>query len=412
MKNCHIKFLISICFIINSIFPRSEGDNITKPDYDALRVRFMESEGLNKNNYNFSNEIPLDVDNDITNPDYEAYKARFMEESNKNNYGFTNGIPYGTPTPDFLLGNNAIGLCTRHGKQFEPDLLDIIIKSAPVELRKIAEMLKDKTIDNRVMRSIIPQIIVLEGEPGVGKTTLAQAIAQYCNMGCMLIKITDLYDKFKDSGSHNLREIFSMIRAYSDPLIIILDEMQCLVKKRNQEEKDDDAAQTLWSALDEFEDNPNLFFIGTANSIKNLPPQLLSRISTTVYTINSPSYETRKKIISYYLMRAPAYMNYQLNKQEYISLIKKTRGLTHRELHKVFNKACSLACLNALDDLRNSGTITLRLIHIENAIEIVKKSKNSNSWVSTVYEMIKPHINSIAYMTVPVIVHHALCYYI
>ena len=376
MKNCHIKFFISICFTINSIFPMNVGENITKRDYEAYRIRFMESEQLNSNNYNFNNET--------------AYRK---------------------PTTDSLQENNAIELCTRQKKQFEPDLLDIVINSAPEKLQKMANILKKKTLDKKAVRSIIPQIMVFLGKPGLGKSTLAQAIAQYCNMGCTLIKISDVYDKYKDSGSHNLREIFSIVRKFSDPHIVILDEMQFLVKKRNHEDKEEEAARTLWSALDEFEDNLNLFFIGTANDITDFPPQLRSRISTAVFTIDLPSDKTRKKIVNYYISTVPAHINAQFNEKEINYLIKKTNGLSYRELQKTFLNACSEAGLENVNALDQVGGIKLEIIHIENAVKFVKKIRcSSNNWYSDMYQIIKPYIGPTLQIIIPIVINNILSY--
>lgn len=309
--------------------------------------------------------------------------------------------------------SNPIDLCTRPIKHFDKKFLNIIIKSAPLKIQKIARVLKNNNGDISSIKSFIPQIIIFVGEPGVGKSTLAQALAEYCRIACTFIKITDLYDKYKDSGSHNLREICGAIRKYSGPHIIILDEMQCLVKKRNYKEKEEEAARTLWSAIDEFEDYPNLLFIGTANKLKHLPPQLLSRISTSVFTLNFPSDGVRKEIINHYLSNIPVQIRHQLSEEEIDWLAKKTNGFSCRDMQKIIQQACTEISLNELDVLEENGIINLNIEHIKDAIKLVKQNKSRYTyWFSAVYKTIKPHTGLIVQITVPIVISSILNYYL
>ena len=168
------------------------------------------------------------------------------------------------------------------------------------------------------------KLLFLLGESGVGKSSLAQAIAQHCGSDYKFIKLTDIHDKYKDSGSHNISEAFKTVKNIKFPYIFILDEMQCLVKSRNYKDVDQSAAETLWAAMDECASNENILIIGTANKIKHLPQQLLSRISSSVFTIDCPSMQARKEILKYYLLRIPGNIVKKFDESEIKYLAQKT----------------------------------------------------------------------------------------
>lgn len=225
------------------------------------------------------------------------------------------------------------------------------------------------------------------------------------------IKLTDIYDKFKDSGSHNLSEAFRFVRNAKDLHIVILDEMQCLVKNRNRKEKDDEAAKTLWSALDEFEDQPNILIIGTANKITNLPEQLLSRMSTSVFTIEFPSTATRQSIIRYYLSIVPNYITAEIKDKEINCLVKKTAGLSCRDLQKIVENAWGEVDLNGPEDLNYDESLILRFADLECSIALVRKNNGTKSWYYKIMkEYIKPHIGTVLQIAIPLSINLGFSY--
>jgi SpoVK/Ycf46/Vps4 family AAA+-type ATPase len=296
--------------------------------------------------------------------------------------------------------------CVRPINEIDPFLVDEVIRNCPLKLQKIVRNLKAKN-NGFPKRGRIPKSIILLGEPGVGKSTLAQAIAVYCSSKATFVKLTDIHDKFKDSGSHNLCEIFRSIRHETDPHIIILDEIQCLVKKRNHNEKDEDAAKTLWSALDEIERKSNIMVIGTANKIKNLPQQLRNRLSTSTFIIDFPSDETRERIIRYYLSVMPNHIKLKISDSEIKQLIKNTKGLGARDLQKIIEDGCNDADLDGPDILDIGEFITVTVQDFERVIVLVKENNGTYKvWYEVgIYKYIKPHIGMILQIGIPLIIN-------
>lgn len=69
----------------------------------------------------------------------------------------------------------------RRIKELDPRLVMEIIKSSPLKLQKIIRNLKNRNSNKDAQRRFVPKSIMLLGEPGVGKSTLAQAIALHCD---------------------------------------------------------------------------------------------------------------------------------------------------------------------------------------------------------------------------------------
>jgi DNA replication protein DnaC len=72
-------------------------------------------------------------------------------------------------------------------------LVDELISNSPLKLQRIVRNLKSRQ-ENNDLRRYIPHCIVLLGEPGVGKSTLAQAIAQYCSINSTIVELTNLHE--------------------------------------------------------------------------------------------------------------------------------------------------------------------------------------------------------------------------
>lgn len=292
--------------------------------------------------------------------------------------------------------------CTRKNTILDPFLVDELISNSPLKLQRIVRNLKSRQ-ENNDLRRYIPHCIVLLGEPGVGKSTLAQAIAQYCSINSTIVELTNLHDQFKDSGSGSLNQLLIRVKDLTDLHILILNEMQCLVKKRNNNDFDEEAAKTLWSALDEFEHMPNILVIGTANEIKNLPKQLLSRLSNSIFKIEFPKDSERKRIMQYYLSIVPKHVTVNIDDNQLERLVKKTAYLAGRDLQKVVEEAWSEVDLNGPQLLDDDQNLVLNAFDIEKAIRIVKKNNGVfQPWYYTaIQDYIKPNIGIMLQIGIP-----------
>src|SRR3990167_8699973 len=113
---------------------------------------------------------------------------------------------------------------------------------------------------------------ILVGKPGVGKTTLAQAIAHSLGYRVEFVHASSLFGRYRNHTAINLLEMFDRIKREKRSTVLIIDEIHKLFEN-HEEDKTDDAANAtaFWNQLDEIEKhNPNIIVIGTANSVDRM----------------------------------------------------------------------------------------------------------------------------------------------
>lgn len=141
---------------------------------------------------------------------------------------------------------------------------------------------------------------IFVGSPGCGKSTIAKYIPQKHGYNCYFLKSSTISDQFKASGSQNLKLLFESILDDQSPRVLIMDEINALTDKSgNKNDSDSDMATTLWSYLDNCENNKNILWIATTNNSDTIPDALKDRVE--IFKFKDPSFFERKNIIKYHL---------------------------------------------------------------------------------------------------------------
>lgn len=176
---------------------------------------------------------------------------------------------------------------------------------------RIAEYVAVKNIN----KNISSPIICLVGPPGVGKTSIAMAIAKSLNRKFYKISVGGLNDSTELIGSRRTylaaspgKIIQGLVKCGVNNPVILIDEVDKMVKDYKG-----DPASTLLEILDPvqnkyFVDNyieepfnlSNVLFILTANNIENIPSTLIDRIE--VIELNSYTIFEKKDIAKKYLL--------------------------------------------------------------------------------------------------------------
>jgi len=132
---------------------------------------------------------------------------------------------------------------------------------------------------------------ILVGPPGSGKTTLAHAIGHMLGYHIVFAPATGFLGHFRNETAVNIQKF--LIKHSSDGLkkVIIIDELHKLFEHHNNSHTDhSQTAAAFWLALDDLEKrSPNIIFIGTANNVAKLPPEIKSRFSGKVITMPIPN---------------------------------------------------------------------------------------------------------------------------
>jgi AAA+ superfamily predicted ATPase len=264
-----------------------------------------------------------------------------------------------------------------------PEISDVVIEDIMEHYPEVAErvnLLKRKLM----AKKFYPDGMILVGEPGVSKTTIALAVAQMLGRKVVFLEATSLVgDKYQNSGVNALEEKLNKVNKDSQGFwgtkyVVIIDEIMRLAEKfENEKGEGKDIATKLWLTLDKFKASKNVFFIATANDIDKLPKQVKSRFGNDIITIEAPNDAYRKKIIQNHLEGF-----HNLSHEELQQLVKKTSGMTHRDLASIVLFAGRAAIDRVGDDEKPSITLDDLLKSIGRLKDI-----NKQGWVDWGYDI-------------------------
>lgn len=172
------------------------------------------------------------------------------------------------------------------------------------EMIKIVDVLKDpkkyKEIGIRQTKGII-----LEGNPGNGKTMFAKALANEAKVNFIATKGADFQSAMMSMGSRKIKTLFKKARKHK-PCIIFIDEFDGIGEKRNYagtgvDKENNRIITAMLNEMDGFESGDGILVIAATNSYASLDPALIrpGRFDLK-FNIPNPDTETRLKLIEMY----------------------------------------------------------------------------------------------------------------
>ena len=151
----------------------------------------------------------------------------------------------------------------------------------------------------------MPKGILLEGEPGNGKTLFAKALAGEAKVNFIPAKATDFESMFMAIGPLKVKLLFKKARRRA-PCIVFIDEFDGIGTVRNYsgsaiETENTRIVTALLNELDGFEPSNGVLVIAATNSIKALDPALIrpGRFDAKL-TVPYPDEGARRQLVEMY----------------------------------------------------------------------------------------------------------------
>lgn len=231
------------------------------------------------------------------------------------------------------------------------------------EVKEIIEYLRDPLRFQR-LGGRPPKGVLLYGEPGVGKTLLARAIAGEAHVPFISVSGSDFVEMFVGVGAARVRDLFETAKRHA-PCIIFIDEIDAVGRSRgviNLGGGHDEREQTLNQLLvemDGFDTSDGIIVIAATNRPDILDPALLrpGRFDRQIF-IPRPDVRGRYEILKVHARNKKLAPDVDLE-----VVARATPGFTGADLENLLNEAALLAA--------RKGKEYIQMEDIEEAIDRV-----------------------------------------
>jgi AAA+ superfamily predicted ATPase len=183
----------------------------------------------------------------------------------------------------------------------------------------------------------LPKGALLLGVQGCGKSLTARATARLLSFPLVRLDISRLLESQRGESERNLREVLHLVESLA-PVVMWLDELEKgFAGVGGDEFTDATMARIVGSFLMWMQEQQRpVFVIATANSVHNLPPEMLRRGRfDELFFIDLPNYHERHHILRIHLAKR----NWKPERFQLDELTQKTEGYSGAELEQIVSAA-------------------------------------------------------------------------
>lgn len=210
------------------------------------------------------------------------------------------------------------------------------------DLQEIIDFLRQPAKYTKV-GARIPKGVLLEGQPGTGKTLLAKAVAGEANVPFFSISGSDFVEMFVGVGASRVRDLFADAKKNS-PCIVFIDEIDAVARRRGtgMGGGHDEREQTLNQLLvemDGFGVNEGIIVMAATNRVDILDPAILrpGRFDRKI-SVAPPDVTGREEILKVHAKNKP--LGDDVNLEQ---IAQTTAGFTGADLENLLNEAAIVA---------------------------------------------------------------------
>ncbi|MDA1338035.1 MAG: ATP-dependent zinc metalloprotease FtsH [bacterium] len=239
----------------------------------------------------------------------------------------------------FSMGKSKAKMFVKNEKDKQITFDDVAgADEAKQELTEIVDFLKHPE-KYRKLGARIPKGVLLVGQPGVGKTLLARAIANEANVPFYSMAGSEFVEMLVGVGASRVRDLFNTAKA-TQPALIFIDEIESIGRKRGSgfmgghDEKEQTLNQILVE-MDGFDQRTSVIVLGATNRPELLDSALLrpGRFDRRI-TLRMPDIEEREDIIKIHMKGKPFEKDVDSRK-----LAKGTVGFSGADIENMLNEA-------------------------------------------------------------------------
>ena len=330
-----------------------EDIEIAYAEYEALAI-LMITEDENDENRKLAEEmvnekIKAALVNEIEKFIKEEEEMEKMISENKNGFGWYGNMDEMNRRDGFLNKGND------KDEEFDGEKPKVTLKDVAgldevkVELKELIEGFNNKEKFEK-FKVKPPRGVLLEGDPGNGKTLISKAIAGEANASFYFTAGSEFTEKYVGVGPKRIRDLFAKARK-NRPAIIMIDEIDAVGAKREEDNNKEDN-KTLNQLLVELasDDNDDLLVIGTTNRKDILDPALLrkGRLDRHIF-IPNPDKKTRHEILKLYADGKPLADDVDLE-----VVAQQTHGMCGADMEGIIIEGAMIAIREDADEINQS----------------------------------------------------------
>ena len=185
----------------------------------------------------------------------------------------------------------------------------------------------------------IPKGVLLEGQPGTGKTLLAKAVAGEAGVPFFSISGSDFVEMFVGVGASRVRDLFAEAKKNA-PCIVFIDEIDAVARRRGtglgggHDEREQTLNQMLVE-MDGFGINEGIIVMAATNRVDILDPAILrpGRFDRRI-TVGYPDAKGREEILLVHSQNKPLGDDVDIKQ-----IAQTTVGFTGADLENLLNEA-------------------------------------------------------------------------